>query len=262
MNRRDFIAASALAGGAPLVRAMDYTHAMDDAMETEYYELRHYHMLYGAKQRQLHDFLGEVALPAFKRLNIGPVGAFTVVYGTNAPSLLLLLPHSNLASVETLRQRLAEDDEYQKAGADFLKVPMSDPAYVRFESTLLKAFVEMPKLETPLNSPGRIFEMRTYESHSDAAALRKIEMFNKGGEIPIFRRTGLNPVFFAETLIGRNMPNLTYMLVFEDMQARDEAWDQFRQDPDWEKLRVDPYYADTVSTISDVILRPTAYSQI
>jgi hypothetical protein len=120
----------------------------------------------------------------------------------------------------------------------------------------------MPQLETPLDGPSRIFELRVYESHSDAAALRKIEMFNKGGEIPIFRRTGLNPVFFAETLVGPNLPNLTYMLAFENMSARDEAWDKFRNDPDWETLRSDPYYFDTVSAISDFILRPTAYSQI
>jgi hypothetical protein len=27
----------------------------------------------------------------------------------------------------------------------------------------------------------------------------------------------MTPVFFGETLIGRNMPNLMYMLVFDDM---------------------------------------------
>jgi len=38
--------------------------------------------------------------------------------------------------------------------------------------------------------------------------------------IAIFRRAGLQPVFFGETLIGAKMPNLTYMLVFENMAAR------------------------------------------
>lgn len=256
MKRRDFLAASLLAGSAPLTA---FAH---QPAEAEYYELRHYHMLYGAKQRALHDFLQEVALPAMNRLGIGPVGVFTVTYGPSSPSLYVLLPHRDLASVAAARRSLAADQEYQKAGADFLNISMSDPAYVRMESSLLRAFDEMPKLEVPLTDSGRIFELRIYESHSDAAALRKIEMFNRGGEIPIFRRTGLNPVFFAETLVGRNLPNLTYMLGFKDLQARDEAWRQFFQDPDWETLRADPYYADTVSSISDLILRPTAYSQI
>ena len=57
----------------------------------------------------------------------------------------------------------------------------------------------------------RILELRIYESHSTKAGQKKIEMFNEGGEIAIFRKTGLRPVFFGETLIGPLMPNLTYM---------------------------------------------------
>ena len=263
MKRREFLAASALAGVAPFSQAAGAEFG--SAVDPEFYELRRYHMLPGAKQRQLHDFLGGVAIPAWNRAGVRPVGAFNVMYGPNSPTLYVLLPHPNLASVQETKGRLAQDAEYQRAGAGFLNVSLSDPAFVRIESSLLRAFDQMPKLEVP---PGvaekkpRIFELRTYESHSEPAAARKIEMFNRGGEIPIFRRTGLRPVFFGEMLVGQNLPNLTYMLAFDDLRARDAAWSAFGQDPDWKKLSADPYYADTVSTISDVILRPTAYSQI
>jgi hypothetical protein len=92
---------------------------------------------------------------------------------------------------------------------------------MRVESSLLAAFEGMPKMEVPAATAGnkpRIFELRTYESHSKKANKKKIEMFNKG-EIAIFRRTGLQPVFFGETLIGTKMPNLTYLLVFEHGRA-------------------------------------------
>jgi hypothetical protein len=262
MNRRDFLAASTLAGLAPLAPPAAGA-GQDD--EPEYYELRRYRLLYGPKEKLVHDFLGEVAVPALNRIGIGPVGAFNVLYGPNEPSLYVLLPHRDLASVATARRRLAEDEAFRREGAGFLDVPLSDPAYVRVESSLLRAFAGMPRLEVPpqaaANGP-RLFELRTYESHSDPAALRKIEMFDRGGEIAIFRRTGLRPVFFAETLIGQALPNLVYLLVFDDLAARDAAWDRFSKDPDWEKLAADPYYADTVSAISDFILKPTAYSQV
>ena len=58
------------------------------------------------------------------------------------------------------------------------------------------------------------------------------------------------------------MPNLTYMLAFEDMTERDKNWDIFRNHPDWLKLKSDPQYKDTVSNITDIILRPASYSQI
>ena len=87
-------------------------------------------------------------------------------------------------------------------------------------------------------------------------------MFNEGGEIALFRKTGLTPVFFGETVVGRNLPNLTYMLAFDDMADRDKRWKVFVADPGWKTLSADPAYKDTVSNITDIILRPTAYSQI
>ena len=92
-------------------------------------------------------------------------------------------------------------------------------------------------------------------------ALNKLKMFN-AGEVPIFRKTGLTPVFFGEAVVGAQMPNLTYMLTFADMAARDAAWAAFGRDPDWRTLLADPQYRENVSAISDIILRPTAYSQI
>ena len=88
-----------------------------------------------------------------------------------------------------------------------------------------------------------------------------MQMFN-AGEVPIFRRSGLTPVFFGETVIGAGMPSLTYMLVFPDMRARDAAWGVFGRDPEWKSLSGDPQYQDNVSAITDVILQPTAYSQL
>jgi hypothetical protein len=124
----------------------------------------------------------------------------------------------------------------------------------------------MPKLEVPSFPAGgasRMFELRTYESHSRKAHLKKVEMFNVG-EISIFRRTGLTPVFFGQTMIGSRLPNLTYLLGFENAEAREKAWSTFVADDEWKKLRATPGYTDAeiVSNISNVLLRPAPYSQI
>jgi hypothetical protein len=88
-------------------------------------------------------------------------------------------------------------------------------------------------------------------------------MFNRG-EIAIFRRVGLNPVFFGEAIAGLRMPNLTYLLAFEDDKARADAWKTFGGDPEWRKLRAIPEYEDKriVSGIRNVLMTPTSYSQI
>lgn len=264
MKRRDFLAAGAAAGLAPF--ASSVARADEAQAERQYFELRRYHAIPGPRQRALGSFLGDVAVPAMNRAGVSPVGAFSVTYGENRPTVMLLLVHPSLESVGTLRERLMDDTEYRTAGAEFLDAPLSDPAYVRVESTLMRAFEDMPRLEVPAATAtggSRIFELRRYESHSDPAAIRKIEMFNdRGGEIAIFRKTGLTPVFFGETIVGQHMPNLTYMLTFPDMATRDAAWATFQSDPEWRQLAGDRYFADTVSAITDEILRPTGYSQI
>jgi hypothetical protein len=263
VDRRDFLAATAVAAVSPIPK-LAKLDALARAANRQYIELRRYHMIPGAKQRAFSTFVGEAMVPALNRAGVGKVGAFSVVYGENAPSLLLVLTHASLDSVVNLREKLAADAEYTRTGAAILDAPMADPPFVRVESWLLRAIEAMPTLEPP-NGAGttapRIFEMRTYESHSDKAALNKLKMFN-AGEVPIFRRTGLTPVFFGETVIGAKMPSLTYMLTFADMTARDAAWSAFSKDPDWKTLSGDPQYKENVSAISDIILRPTPYSQL
>jgi hypothetical protein len=138
--------------------------------------------------------------------------------------------------------------------------------YVRIEASLLRSFDGFPALEMPAaeaGRPARAFELRTYESNTFDSLGKKIGMFNNG-EIAIFRKTGLNPVFFGETIFGNNMPNLTYMLWYDNLAAREANWKKFISHPEWDKLKMTPGLSDgeVVSNISNSMLSPTAYSPI
>jgi hypothetical protein len=233
-----------------------------DSNAPEYYELRLYHVRRGSKQKLIQDYHREVLIPALNRYDIGPVGVFEPYIGPESPTIYLLITYKTIESFAGLGGRLTSDNEYKKSGASFLNLPTSDPAYVRLESSLMVAFSGLPRLETPKKQP-RIFELRTYESPNKKANQKKIEMFNTA-EIPIFRRTGLRPVFFGETLIGPRLPNLTYMVTFADIAEREISWSKFGADPDWKKLSSSPEFGDPemVSNISNAILRPAPHSQI
>jgi hypothetical protein len=219
--------------------------------------------------KALNSFLGEVALPAWRRHGVGPVGVFEMVVGPEMPTLVVLLPLESPAVLAALPGKLATDRAYHEgpAAAAYHAATAAQPPYARVDSALLQAFESMPRLEPPPaggDRAARVFELRTYESPTEAAHQRKMEMFIKMGETEIFRRVGLGPVFFAQTVIGPRLPSFTYMLSFADMAAREKAWAAFRADPEWQKLRATAGYTDvdTVSNISDVLLRPAGYSQI
>ena len=260
MRRRQFMAASALASLAPL-GGIAMAKDPNDSPKKECYELRLYKLASAEKQKAMVDFLGKAAIPALNRIGIKPVGVFKIIEG-DSPDLYVLLPHCCLASVATATARLMADQQYLEAGAAVLDAPKSDPAYQRIESSLMVAFDEIPKLEIPSKKQSRVFQLRIYESHNAERALKKIAMFNSGGEIALFRRTGMPPVFFGETLIGTKVPNLTYMLGFDDLDAKEAGWKKFLAHPDWTKLKTDPQYKDTVSNITNIMLRPAACSQV
>ncbi len=264
MKRRDFLKTSSIASGAVLSSWAGGVALAQDSSR-EFYELRTYEMPTGNRKAVLNEYLEKACIPAMNRLGVKPVGVFTVVAGSNALNLFVLIPYPSLEHFLSAPARLAADAEYQKAAGTYLSASIDNPAYTRYESTLLWAFKQVPRVRVPAETTGnkpRLFELRIYESHSEAVALKKIEMFNEGGEIGIFDRVGLRSVFFGQTLVGRRQPNLVYMTVHQDMAAREKTWDDFRNSADWKALSSNPTYANTVSATTVVFLRPAAYSQL
>jgi hypothetical protein len=228
-----------------------------------YYELRRCEIETEAQKAGFDKFASEAALPALNRLGIQPVGVFYPNEGLSP--IYVLLPHPSLASFAALTQGLGEDREFMEKGADFINAAADKPAYKSMEVQLMAAFEGMPSLERPTDAPTRVFQLRTYESPSEKAGLKKIGMFNTY-EIAIFCKVGLHPVFFGQTLAGARMPNLTYMLGFKDMAESKENWKKFGADPDWKKLSAMPEYMDKViirnKGITNLYLKPASYSQI
>jgi hypothetical protein len=262
VQRRSFLktalatSAASLAPGAAL--------AQTPAASREYYQLRKYTLRSGPQARLTDQFFSSALIPALNRLGLSPIGAFKVTFGPQTPTTYLLIPGSNLETVANVDLLLAKDNEFLKAAEPFWSAPAKEPPFERIESTLLKAFEGYPKVTPPTSkAPKRIFQLRTYESPTPADHIRKVEMFHQG-EFRIFERSGCGNVFFADALVGPNLPKLTYMLTFPDMDALNAGWEKFFADPDWKKLAADQRYSfeAIVSNVDSLILAPTPYSQI
>lgn len=269
MERRAFLAASTAAAVTPGPLAGGSGEAAQGpggGARPLVFELRRYRMHNGAMASRFSSYVGAL-VPALNRAGVAPVGVWNVALGADSPTLHVLLPHPDASSVATLDERLMADAEYRRQAEPIGALSSSDPPYIRCDSSLHAGVPTFPGVENPAGaaaSPSRLFELRTYRSHSRPASRKKIEMFEQGGELAIFRRVGLATVFFARDLVGAGLPSLTYLLVFADAAAREKAWSTFRDDPEWLKLRARPEYADAeiVSGISATLLRPTDSSQL
>lgn len=263
IDRRAMLA-GATAGGAALAAGAGAQARSGAAAAPEVYELRTYRLVNGPMKERLDGYLRDAFIPAARRAGCGPVGVFTVSIGPDSPSILVLVPHPSLAAFAALAGRLAADSGYTSAAAPFFDATPAAPPYASLEVKLMQAFPHFARVEVPSGKQARIFELRTYHSHSEKAGATKIDMFDTGGEIEIFRRTGLTPVFFAQDLTGPRLPSLTYMLTFPDLATRNRNWGTFGADPAWRRLIATPGLTDPEITtgIDNQILAPTPYSQI
>ena len=255
---------ASLAGGA----ALQSSGAAGPAAgkEREFYELRAYTLKDATQRKLVDEYLSKAFIPAMNRLGSHPVGVFAEQTPSAMPLLYVLVPHASPEAFAASPERLLADAAHHQAGAEYLQIEAPARAYERIESSLLVAFAGLPRLVQPAQAKAgkpRLLQLRIYESHSEVAGAKKVEMFNRG-EIDIFKRVGLTPVFFGETILGLRRPNLTYLLVFDDKAALDQAWNTFRTDAEWTKLKAIPEYADKriVSKITNILLVPTPYSQI
>lgn len=264
MHRRDLIKAGLVTGAAVTTGFSAPPSTPQAADPRRHFELRNYELRNDINSAGLRNFYRDALLPAYARAGAGTVGLFTPETGFQSQSLLALIEYPSLAAVQTVTEKLEADSVFMAAQRAF--ETGADLPYVRYDARLMRAFTGITTIEVPAGPatrPARLFELRTYEARSATALERKVAMFNEE-EIALFRKIDMTPVFFGENVFGTRLPSLTYMLSFEDMTARNKAWNVFRTHPDWQRMSRDPKYAanGSVSVIQVAYLNPLPFSAV
>ena len=122
---------------------------------------------------------------------------------------------------------------------------------------------QAPATPTSLASDSRCFELRTY-----TAAPGKLESLHarfRDHTSALFKKHGM-------TMLGYWVPRdkdkgadntLVYMLAFPDCAAREKAWNDFRADPEWIKVREASEAAGKIVEKADsVLMTATDYSPV
>lgn len=265
MDRRQLVksAAVVMAGASAVSLAEHSVQAQTAAANArEYYLIRRYKLSSGPQAAVAGKYFQDALLPALGRMGLGPVGVMGVTYGPETPTTYVIVPSTDLVKLVQMDLLLAKDEVFTKAASSFWSPAATAPPFDRVNSSLSVAFEGFPKLVAPAKEP-RILQLRTYESPTYAAHIRKVEMFH-AGEFEFFASAGAKNVFFADDMVGARGPSLTYMLAHKDTADMEQHWKAFSAHPGWQKLSHDPKYANEpiVSSIDNLVLTPTAFSQI
>ena len=273
MKRRDFFTASG-AGFATLATTATISAQPDPIglvlrrqtprTAREFIEVRKYTVKDADKRAKFVEILDNALIPALNRQEIKPVGVFEPIprdpkYALN---VFVVIPHKTTETFVNVNAKLVADAVYRKDAAPIFETNSKDPVYTDCETFLLKGFATAPALEVPQLGPDRVFELRLYRSFNIERNDAKIKMFDEGGELPLFREIGLQPIFFGEIIAGTRMPALLYMIGCPSLEKHAEVWRVFGQHPKWQEIRGNPAYADTATEIDNVILTPSSGSQI
>src|SRR4030042_3456198 len=230
-----------------------------------YYELKIYRLKDPGKNAIFDKYLKDAFIPAMHKAGVPTIGVFKPIETDTAfgKMVYVFVPYETMDQYNQVLTKLETDPVYQQAGKDFLDAPYNDAPFTRYESVFMKAFSFMPQFRVPsFTTPRgeRIYELRSYESWTEAKATKKIHMFNEGGEMAIFEEIGANAVFYGQVLFGSLKPRLMYMTTYSDMNSQKEHWAAFGAHPDWINLRAKEEYANTVIKPNANLLHPTDYS--
>ncbi len=248
-----------------LIVLMVFTSFSSNAQEKEFYELKTYTIKNDDQEKRMDGYLEKAYLPALKRMGIQQIGVFKVRNDKYKMSnkIYVLIPYKSLAQFESAEKMLALDKAHLIAGEDYINAKFEYPPYERINSVLLSAFPEMPIMKaTTVEGPrkDRVYELRSYESPTEALYKNKVNMFNEGGEVELFESLGFNAVFYAEVISGDRMPNLMYMTTFSNREERDAHWKNFGDSPKWKEISSMDKYQNNMNKLDSDLLYPAEYS--
>ncbi len=231
--------------------------------KTRIYLLETYYLKQGTQPARIQEYLSKAALPALSKVHNGPKIVLEGLIAARTQQILMILGFQSVQEFWSVRAKLNADKDLEQAFEQWQAG--AEPPFEQQANVLVEAADYSPEIvppEPPPQTP-RVFELRVYHSPTYRQLKALHERF-EGPEIKCFHRAGVHPLFYSSTVIGPDMPNLTYLIPFADLAAREKAWNAFGADPEWLKARqasIEQF--GQISLYSQISLyRATPYSPI
>ena len=227
-----------------------------------FFTFNQYFLRAGHQPERLHHWLEKSMVPAVRKIHKGPILVMDAQAAPHLPQVGLLMGFASYAEWTQVHHAVFANNpgfvrSIQHWEAD-------DPPFESYSLTHLESTHYSPKMVSKTNPPEpRIFELRLYHCNSGRELKALHERF-AGPEIKVFKRCGIHPILYANTTAGSLMPNLTWLTPYESHAHREQAWNAFRNDPEWieVKKRHQEEHGPVPGLIQISLWKATGYSPI
>jgi hypothetical protein len=270
MTRRTFLpwlsvsalgvpALTAAATGEPARRESVSTET--SKRQTGIFVVRNYFLKNGSQPARLHKFMKTTLLPELQAVTSIPPIFLDAVIAPHVPQVMTVFGFESMEQWQAFEGKAAASSRYQTSLGEWERG--DDPPYEEYSEKLLAPTAFCPPLAASGSSAARTFELRVYHSPTRRQLAALNDRF-AGPEVQIFHRSGIFPVLYTNGLSGESLPNLTYLIPFESLAAREKAWAAFGADPEWIKVRAESIEkSGQISAVMHISLwKAAAYSPV
>ena len=200
----------------------------------------------------LRSYIADALLPCMDQLCKGPRMCLEAVVAPHTPQSLLLTVYPGFDEMLEMRTRIASDRRVSRARSEIessqvLDDVRSDVLIVNEESVRFPAESAFAR--------SALFEVRTF--HAPA--------WHEGPPSEVrsaLGRNGIHPIVAGARAAGGHLPRFTYVLPFDSLAARQQAWARLDTDAQWTEMQRDSIarYGSGVRTTSKAIYELAPFS--
>ena len=116
--------------------------------------------------------------------------------------------------------------------------------------------------ESKAASKDRVFELRTYTANE--GKLEALHARFRNHTAKLFEKHGMTNVgYWSPKDAPLSQNSLVYVLAYPSREAANKSWEEFRNDPDWKKVKQESEAnGELVKKVDSVYMDPTDYSPL
>jgi hypothetical protein len=218
MNRRTWLSSLGMSAAGSLAALSAVTDSQSNQRSWTL-SLESFRVSTADQMARLHSYLSGAFLPYLAQVHQGPKMFLEAIVAPHTPQALVITAFPSFDAMIQIRNKVAAHPGVQQARADLESG----------DSQILVTAADSPQFH---DAPGRwrngIFELRSYR----APTWRNEPPAAAGAAL---RRARIDPMLTASAA-GEHLPRFAYLVPFDNLAARQEAWSRLDADPEWSRL--------------------------